>query len=80
MRETEKKIEILYRVLDKLEAEKPRDEDSIAAIKWVIFRLEREGEGGARQGSGTEEGRRVKQAPGGGGWAPRRQGRTMAGR
>lgn len=44
MRETEKKIEILYRVLDKLEAEKPRDGDSIATIKWVIFRLERERE------------------------------------
>ena len=46
MRETEKKIETLYRVLEKLEDEKPRDEDSIATIKWVIFRLEREGEGG----------------------------------
>ena len=37
MRETEKKIETLYRALNKLEAEKPRDEDSIATIKWVIF-------------------------------------------
>ena len=48
MRETEKKIEILYRVLEKLEDEKPKDEDAIAAIKWVIFRLEREREGGTR--------------------------------
>lgn len=44
MRETEKKIKILYRVLDKLETEKPKDEDAIGAIKWVIFRLERERE------------------------------------
>ena len=46
MREEEKKIEILYRVLEKLEAEKLKDEDSIAAIRWAIFRLEREREGG----------------------------------
>ena len=44
MRETEKKIKILYRVLEKLETEKPKDEDAIAAIKWVVFKLERERE------------------------------------
>ena len=42
MRDEERKIEILYRVLEKLEAKKPKDEDAIAAIRWAIFRLERE--------------------------------------
>ncbi len=39
MNEIQKKIDVLYRLLARAEAE--GDQDAVAALRWAIFQLER---------------------------------------
>ena len=37
---TEKKIETLYKLLERAEKEKEKDTEAAAALRWAIFQLE----------------------------------------